>query len=118
MLFIDKNDLRPKHNESNPRKDRKVICDICSVMEDKYYIHTVVMNFNPKTNVYSCPTCKNKVSGQVIENVIYFNNKDFIYEPRKEEGKIIRMAGLGDDDKIPEIELISLDDSTNQPQEP
>ena len=122
MLFIDKNDLRPKPNDDNPRKDRKVICELCSVMQDKLYIHTVTMNFNPKANVYICPNyerCKNKVSGKVIENIIYFNNKDFIYEPKKEEGKVVRMAGLGDDDKIPPVEIVNLE-STNdhQYQEP
>lgn len=117
MLFIDNNDLKVEND--GIRKDRKVICDICSVMGEKYYIHKVDMTFDAENNVYSCPRCSNKVSGKVIENVLYFNNKDLIYEPdkaQKEQVNIIEFAGLDENDKVPDIELTNLDSESEEPQ--
>ncbi len=118
MLFIDANDLKSE-NEDGERKDRKVICNICSTMGEKFYIHKVNMKFNPQANVYNCPQCNTKVSGKVIENIIYFQNRDFIYEPekiKKEQGVIVGFGGLNEYGEKPEVDIISLEDEYQEPQ--
>lgn len=118
MLFIDNNDIHPE-NTSGIRKDRKVICEICSTMGEKYHIEKVTMKFDAQANVYSCPRCLQKVSGKVIENDIYFNNKDFIHEPaklEKEQGNIIEFGGLNENDEMPEFEFANLDSESEDPQ--
>lgn len=73
------------------------------------------MNFDHKTNIYTCPnfgkTCKQKVAGDTVEKLIFFNNRDFIYEPESEKNEAtlaVKFGGLGEDDDIPEKEFVSL----------
>lgn len=119
MLFIDNNDLRIE-NEGQLRKSRRVICDICSVMGDKFYIHKQIMDFDALANVYHCPQCGEKISGKVVESKIYFKDKRFLYnepEKMKQEQYIdIEFGGLDENDKAPDIEITNLDSEPEEPQ--
>lgn len=111
MLFIDKNDLKPT-NRKNGFINRKVICEICSTVQDDSYVRKVTMNFNFNTNVYQCPECKQKVSGLEVEKNIYFNNKAIMVDPKEqaknEETLKIKMAGFSDETEYKEPEIVDL----------
>ncbi|MDR4491368.1 MAG: hypothetical protein R2685_10785 [Candidatus Nitrosocosmicus sp.] len=116
MDFIDINDIK---TEDHKRLDRKVICNVCSTMGEKYYIEKVMMKYNPETNIYRCTKCPNTISGKKIESILYFNNKEFMYEPepeRKEQKLIVRFAGLDENDEAPEVDLVDFS-TTTPPQE-
>jgi hypothetical protein len=120
MLFIDQNDLSIENSEGYVRKNRRVICDICSVMGDKFYIHKQLMDFDAIGNVYSCPQCGEKISGKVVESKIYFKDKRFLYnEPEKikqEQSLVIEFGGLDENDKAPDIDITNLDSESEEPQ--
>lgn len=111
MDFIDLQTVTKNKNENNRYIDRKVICQICSVLKENFYLEKITMKFDHETNVYSCPQCKQKISGLTIEKLIFFNNRDFIYEPDSEKNEAtlqVKFGGLGEDDEIPEKEFVSL----------
>lgn len=111
MDFIDIGTVIKNRASDNTFIDRKVICQICSVLKDDFYLEKVTMNFDHKENIYSCPQCPQKISGETIEKLIFFNNRDFIYEPDSEKNEAtlqVKFGGLGEDDDIPEKEFVSL----------
>ncbi len=123
MDFINIRECVSGYNDNGEYIDRKVICEICSTIsgDDNLYMHKVTMNFNPKTNVYECPNyeiCKQRISGKVIETLIYFNNRDFIYDPeieQKQATKKVKFAGLNEDGEIPQQDFVSLDFESQDP---
>lgn len=122
MDFIDLGSIQKEHTNQGRYINRRVICEICSVVKDNYYMEKVIMNFDYDQNVYTCPNykiCHQKVSGVDVEKIIYFNNRDFIYEPTEDEkaqvALKIKLGGVDEDGNVPESDFVNLLD---QPQSP
>ena len=119
MDFVDIKDVGTYSGTEGRRLDRKVICDICSTMSDNLYVNKLTFTFDREKNIYYCTHgCKQVISGLVVERMLYFNKKDFIYEPeieKKEATLKIKFAGLDENDEVPEHEFVSLG---NEPLDP
>lgn len=112
MEFIDKNDII-KDIKEGQFIDRKVICELCSTVQEGFYVDKVTMNFNHHNNLYTCPKCGYKVSGAYIEKIIYFQNKEFIYESNDDNKnqlkKRMKFAGYVEGEEPPEVEVTTLE---------